>query len=52
MFDIILGSFGYVKGGSLNQGHSQGLEGYLRGRLRGAGQLQKAISECCQESWH
>jgi len=28
MFDIILGSFGYVKGGSFNQSHSQGLEGY------------------------
>ncbi len=31
MFDIILSSFAYVKGGSLNQGHSQGLEGCLGG---------------------
>jgi len=30
-FHIILSSFDYVKGGSLNQGHSQGLEGYLWG---------------------
>ncbi len=27
---IILSNFAYVKGGSLNQGHSQGLEGYFR----------------------
>jgi len=27
MFDIILSSFAYVKRRSLNQGHSQGLEG-------------------------
>ncbi len=30
MFDIILSRLAYVKGGSLNQGHSQGLEGYFR----------------------
>jgi len=29
MFDIILGCLAYVKGGSLSQGHSQGLKGYL-----------------------
>ncbi len=30
MVDIILSSFAYVKSRSLNQGHSQGLEGYFR----------------------
>ena len=29
MFDIILSSLAYVKGGSLNQDHSKGLEGVL-----------------------
>jgi len=35
MFDIILSSFAYVKGGSSCQGHSQGLEGYLWVGLEG-----------------
>jgi len=41
MFDIILSSFDYVKGRSLNQGHSQGFKGCL-----GAGSevLKRTIS--------
>ncbi len=41
MVDIILSSFAYVKGRSLNQGHSQGLEGYLWG---GSEVLKRTIS--------
>ncbi len=35
MCSIILSSFAYVKGRSLSQGHSQGLEGYFRVVLGG-----------------
>ncbi len=33
MFDIILSSFAYVKGGSLNQGHSHAFEGCFWGGI-------------------
>jgi len=35
MFDIILSKLAYVKGGSLNQGHSQGRNGICEDVLEG-----------------